>query len=213
MLATMAFSGARSAIVAIPVSLVVIAVWSRSWGYTIAGGALILPLLAAFLIILSSTSTGNFFSSLFSTQEGSTVAHADAMERGLQIIEDEPLGRGLGTSHTVGYQRGTETRLATESWYLQIGVETGVLGMALYSLLIIGATLAALLAYHRVKDPWLRALTLGVGGAGVAFFLVGLVLHVWEAPVIAAVFWVLAGLAARAPQFEEQWAAEEEAAT
>lgn len=209
MLATMAFSGARSAMVAIPIALVVIALWSKSYGLAITGGVLMLPLMAAFLIVFSSGQTGEFFDGLISPNEGSTVAHGNALERSVNLIEDEPLGRGLGTSHTVGFQRGIRESFANESWFLQLGSETGILGMLFYTFMMVGATVTPLLAYNRVKDPWLRALTLGSGGAAVGFLLVGLVLHVWEVPVIAAVFWLLVGIAVRAPQLEEQWKAKE----
>ncbi len=77
---------------------------------------------------------------------------------------------------------------------------------------MLGATIWPLVAYQKVKDPWLRSLTLGVGGAAVGFMLVGAVLHVWEAPVIAAAFWLLVGIAVRAPELEKEWEASEAAA-
>ena len=213
MLATMALSGTRSAILAVPITLGVLILWTKSYGKAIAAGVAMLPVLAILLLIFSSGGTGDWFESLISTEEGSIVAHSDALERSVQVIRDEPLGQGLGSSHTVGFQLGLRESFATESWYLQIGTETGILGMILYSLVIVAATVTPLLAYSKLRDPWLRALALGAGGAGVGFLLVGVVLHVWEAPVIAAVFWLLIGIAVRGQQLEEQWAQEEAEAT
>jgi hypothetical protein len=211
MLATLAWSGTRSAILVIPVSLLLLIVVTKSWGKGLAAGVAAIPLVVAALLVLGQGSTGDWFESLFSTQEGSTNAHTEALERGVRVIRDEPLGQGLGTSHTVGYQLGVRESFATESWYLQLGTETGILGIFLYSLVILGATVAPLLASLKVRDPWLKALALGAGGGGMGFLLVGLVLHVWEAPVIAAVFWLFVGIATRAPQLEEQWIREEAA--
>lgn len=209
MLATLAWSGARSAIITIPISLLVLVMCTRSWGKGLVGAVALIPVVIAGLLVLGQGSTGDWFESLFSTQEGSASAHSEALERGVRVIRDEPLGQGLGTSHTVGYQLAIRESFATESWYLQLGTETGILGIFLYSLVILGATVAPLLASMKLKDPWLRALALGAGGAGIGYLLVGLVLHVWEAPVIAAVFWLLVGIAVRAPQLEAQWDREE----
>lgn len=211
MLAALAFSGTRSAILAVPLVLMPLIVFTKSWGKGLAAGVAAIPLVIVALLVLGQGSTGDWFESLFSTEEGSASAHTDALERGVRVIKDEPLGQGLGTSHTVGYQLGVRESFATESWYLQLGTETGMLGIFLYSLVILGATVAPLLASMKVRDPWLKALALGAGGGAMGFLLVGLVLHVWEAPVIAAVFWLFVGIAARAPQLEEQWIREESA--
>lgn len=209
MLATLAFSGARSAMIVAPISLLLLVACTKSWGKGIAAGVAAIPLLIAALLVLGQGSGANWFESLFSTGEGSTTAHASALDRAVNVIRDEPLGQGLGTSHTVGYQLDIRESFAAESWYLQLGTETGVLGIVVYAIVILGATVGPLLASSKVSDPWLRALTLGAGGGGLGFLLVGLVLHVWEAPVIAAVFWFLVGIAVRAPQLEEEWVSEE----
>lgn len=209
MLATLAWSGARSAIVAAPISLALLVVCTKSWGKGVAASVGAIPLLIVALLVLGQGSTGDWFSSLFSTGEGSASAHTDALERAVSVIRHEPLGQGLGTSHTVGYQLDVRESFATESWYLQLGTEIGIFGIFLYSIVILAATIAPLLAAAKVKDSWLRALALGAGGGGMGFLLVGLVLHVWEAPVIAAVFWLLVGIAVRAPQLEEEWIREE----
>lgn len=51
----------------------------------------------------------------------------------IDLIKDNPMGRGLGTfkNHSARPGRVTQTQLAHES-YLQMGVETGVLGMIVY---------------------------------------------------------------------------------
>ncbi|MEO7665489.1 MAG: O-antigen ligase family protein, partial [Dehalococcoidia bacterium] len=208
MLGTMALSGARSAMIVVTLALGLLTFLSVSWGKSIAIGTAFLVSGVLGLVILTGGIQTSWFSGLVDPDEGSTVAHASALDRSIDLIKEEPLGRGLGTSHTVGYQLGVRESFANESWYLQIASETGILGAFLYSLVILGATIAPLVAYQQVRDPWLRALTLGMAGAAVGYMLVGLVLHVWEAPVIAAAFWLLCGIAVRAPQLEQQWAHE-----
>lgn len=208
MLGTMALSGARSAMVAVPLALGFLTFWAVTWGRSIAIGTSFIVAGILGLVMITGGIQTSWFSGLTDPDEGSTVAHADALDRSIDLIKDEPLGRGLGSSHTVGYQLGIRESFANESWYLQVASETGVLGAFLYSLVIMGATIAPLVAYQQVRDPWLRALTLGVAGAAIGFVLVGLVLHVWEAPVVAAAFWLLCGIAAGAPQLEQRWARE-----
>jgi hypothetical protein len=210
MLGTLALSGARSAMVSVPLALGVLTFWTVSWGKALAVGSAFLVAGVLGIVIMTGGIQTSWFSGLADPGEGSTVAHADALKDSIEIVKHEPLGRGLGTSHTVGYQTGVRESFANESWYLQLATETGILGLVLYSLVIAGATIGSLIAYLQVRDPWLRVLTLGTGGAAIGFMLVGFVLHVWEAPVIAAAFWLLLGIAVRAPQMEREWAEAEE---
>lgn len=209
MLGTIALSGARSAMVVAPLALGVMTFCSVAWGRALFAGTLFLAAGVLGLIILTGGIQSSWFSGLANPDEGSTVAHGSALKESVELIKDEPLGRGLGTSHTVGYQLGVRESFANESWYLQIASETGIASAFLYSLVMLGAIIWPLVAYQKVRDQWLRSLTLGVGGAAVGFTLVGIVLHVWEAPVIAAAFWLLAGIAVRAPEMEQEWEASE----
>jgi hypothetical protein len=207
MIGTMAMSGTRSALLAAPAALAVLTFLTVSYGRAIAIGGIVL-LLGGFAFFAAG-GTIDFFERLASPTEGSALGHRDAVEDSLDIIREEPLGRGLGTSHTVAFQLGLGDSFANESWYLQIATETGVPGAVLYTIVMLLVSIMPLAAFFRCRDPWLRALTLGVGGAGLGFALVGIVLHVWEAPVIAAAFWLLAGVAVRAPDMEREWEAQE----
>lgn len=205
MLGTMALSGARSAMVVAPLALGVMTFWSVTWGRALFAGTLFLAAGVLGLIILTGGIQSSWFSGLANPDEGSTVAHGSALKDSIELVKAEPLGRGLGTSYAVGYQLGIRESFANESWYLQIASETGIISVFLYTFVILGAIGGPLVAYQKVKDPWLRSLTLGVAGAAVGFAIVGIVLHVWEAPVIAAAFWLLVGIAIRAPDLEKEW--------
>lgn len=205
MLATLAMSGARSAMLAAPIGLVLLAFFTVSYGKAFVTVGLVAVLGLAAIVFYSGGIDRQWFNALLSPGEGSAVAHASAMRDSFKIIEEEPFGRGLGTSHTVGYQLRIRSAFANESWYLQLATEIGIAGAALYALIMAAVTIGPLLAYTRIKDYWLRVLTIGAGGAGAGFAMVGLVLHVWEAPVIGAVFWLLAGIATRAIDLESSW--------
>lgn len=208
MLGTLAMSGARSAMLAAPFVLALLAFWTVSYGKAFVAAGAVAVLGVAAIVFYNGGIDRQWFDALLSPGEGSTVAHASAVHNSLKIIEEEPFGRGLGTSHTVGYQLRLRKAFANESWYLQLATEIGIAGAALYALIMAAITIGPLMAYTRLKDYWLRALTIGVAGAGASFATVGLVLHVWEAPVIGAAFWLLAGIATRAVALERSWPAE-----
>jgi hypothetical protein len=47
-----------------------------------------------------------------------------------------------------------------------------------------------------------------VAGAGIGFAVTGAFLQVWEATVVAILFWMIAGIAVRAPEIEREWSEE-----
>jgi len=213
MLAVLAMSGARSALLALPVALgaIVVLTVALPRAYLVVTLTVLAGISA--LVIFAGGLNSGWLSGLFASGEGSRVAHADAIHESIQLVRAQPFGRGLGTSHTVAYQLGLQDTFANESWYLQLATEIGIAGAGLYALIMIVISVAPLAAYLRVRDYYLGVVALGVGGAGIAFALVGIVLHVWETPVIGAVFWLFAGVAIRAEQLEKSWEQAEPPAT
>lgn len=115
----------------------------------------------------------------------STDLHGQAIEKGQQILLDNPMGMGLGTAGPASYQ--TETPIIPESQYLQIGIELGFAGLAMFILLQI------LLAIRLLKTANRSPLATGLlaGLAGVA--TINLALHGWADSSTALVYWTIAG--------------------
>ncbi len=139
---------------------------------------------------------------VLSTNDPSVQGHISSVLTSLEIVREQPLGRGLGTAGQVGQVTGLQDAITNEDWYLQLATEIGVPGAIIFALIILGFGIVAFSQYGRVRDPWLRTLCVGMGGATIGFGLVGFTLHVWEAETISMIFWLFAGMVVRAPSIE-----------
>ncbi|HEX7260151.1 MAG TPA: hypothetical protein VF272_04450, partial [Candidatus Saccharimonadia bacterium] len=125
----------------------------------------------------------------------STEQHGTALQEGLKHVERHPEGQGLGSAGPASF-RG-DTPIIPESYYLQIAIEAGVLGLVLFcsGQILLGLRLWRLSAgslgkYH---EPWLRP---GAGAAVAALTgiaLLNLVLHGWTDSSTALIFWSFTG--------------------
>ncbi len=73
--------------------------------------------------------------------------------------------------------------MLTENWYLQIGVELGIVGMVLFLWLV----LMVIWREVRVRSSFTNALSLALLGVSIA----GLFLHAWEDSAVAYGMWML----------------------
>lgn len=128
--------------------------------------------------LLHSQSTGSAFKS-------SNDGHLLSLEQGISGIKAHPLGGGLGSAGPASFK--SSSTLITENYYLQIAVETGLLGLALF-LAITGLLAKDLLAgrhHSLLAAPCLAAL------AGLS--VINLFLHGWADSSTALIFWGTAG--------------------
>ena len=214
MIGTMGLTVARAPLVGAAVGLIVLVLLSRSFikGAWVAVG--VGAMLVVFLVV-SGYSFG-VFSQLYSNQDSSAEAHTGYINRSLSLVSSHPLGEGLGNGSHVsvlakGLGEGALPSWATETWYLQLGLEMGVLAMIIFAALLLTATCNSLLSGVRIKDAWLRALCLGVAGGGVGYILVSAFHPVWSAVQVSYLFWLFVGIAVRAPRLEAEWDREESA--
>lgn len=69
----------------------------------------------------------------------STYYHLEAYRGAIEFIKESPLGKGIGIAGPASqWALGVDRAIITESSYLQIGVELGILGMILFLVAIIG---------------------------------------------------------------------------
>ena len=85
----------------------------------------------------------------------------------------------------------------------------GVLAMLLFAGMLVLSTGNALLSGVRIRDPWLRALCLGVAGGGAGYMLVSAFHPVWSAVQVSYLFWLFTGIALRAPRLDAEWDADD----
>lgn len=118
----------------------------------------------------------------------SNEARIDHLKDGVRDITHQPLGRGPGTAGPASNRNsGHQSRIA-ENYFLQIGQEAGIIGMAL----IIGMmALVGYELYQRRDDELARILL----ASFVGLTLVNLISHAWTDDTLAYLWWGLAGIA------------------
>jgi hypothetical protein len=118
--------------------------------------------------------------------ESSNYGHRAAMERAVKDIFHHPFGGGAGTAGPQSVYNNNLPRIA-ENYYLQIGQETGLIGLVLFVAITV---LMMLELYRRRTGP--MALALFASLAGIS--LVGLLSHVWADDTLAYIWWGLAAI-------------------
>jgi hypothetical protein len=194
MVGTLTLTITRSAILAVIPVMALTAIVSRSLGklVTIAAVSITLGISALFASHIQPSS----LQQLFNPAEASTVGHENAFFKSVQIIKEQPLGRGLGTAGTIG-QRFYAGSVTNESWYLQLATEMGIVSALTYLLITALLVAVAFWSYFRLRDVRLRILTLGIGGGALGFLIVANFLHAWENTALSMLFWLYAGIVVR----------------
>jgi hypothetical protein len=154
-------------------------------------GAFFFPTVLGLLI-----SVRGYFDTFFwniINRPSSTQGHWERWSDGIAYMVQNPLGLGLGDAGPASarFANPGETGFLPESWYLQVGLESGFLGLAFFItiLILLGMTLL------RAQTEFSRIVFLGL----VAVSSAALFLHSWESAVVSFTFWTLAGVAL-APQ-------------
>ncbi|HSX29873.1 MAG TPA: O-antigen ligase family protein [Candidatus Saccharimonadales bacterium] len=108
------------------------------------------------------------------------------VRRGIDGIMQKPLGHGPGTAGIVSIHN-PGGGLLTENYYVQIGYEVGVVGVAIF----IAGTVWIYLRLMRRGDQWGAILLSSFW----AYVITNMLLHIWSNEAVAAQWWILAGMA------------------
>ena len=212
-LAAVAFAGllwthTRAAFLALPVGLVVLALLRRSRAIaalSLASLAVSIGFVALFPTIGPTTTyTAEELACLrenaadegvatddpFSADESSTASHLRALRDGIETVARHPWGYGLGNAGVSASRTDVDLK-AGESTYTELGVDTGILGLAAFV-----GWLAALGLALRRRSPWLAASLAAVAVLGLQTDVIGI--H-WLSVAVFA----LAGAAVRRPATDE----------
>jgi hypothetical protein len=195
-LATLFFSFSRSAWAGAALSIVVLVYMSklsRKSQKIALGTAAVLVVIAAGLTVAYRHSP-HFQNLVFHTQTHSAVPtssnddHVMALKNGLKDLRRHPLGGGPGSAGPASvYDSGHPVRIA-ENYFLQIGQETGWLGMAMFIVINLGV---GYLLWLRRADP----LALSLFAALIGLTFINLLSHAWTDDTLSYVWWGLAGVA------------------
>jgi hypothetical protein len=121
----------------------------------------------------------------------SNAGHASALKDGLRDMVHHPFGSGPGTAgpasvYNVGQNKAGPN--IAEDYFVQVGQETGWLGLGLFLLINIGV---GYLLWLRRADP----LSLSLFASLIGLSFVNLLSHAWADDTLAYVWWGLAGVA------------------
>ncbi len=148
-LVTLLFSLSRSAWVALAIGLLVSFVYApnkRIWSAGAIGALLVIvPIAWQFHLTDRVVDT-------LTLRDPSAHGKIPSMLQGVQFIQSHPMGAGLGTVGSRTKRFGDTMHLHSESYYVQMGMELGAIGLLLY-LLFVGAAAWTLFAMLRGTAP------------------------------------------------------------
>jgi hypothetical protein len=192
-LAALFYSYSRSAWVGVVLALALLIWWSKNYSLRLrelAIGLAVLMVLAGGVFLLRSNQAAEdtlFHTSSASTSsQSSNEARSSAIKHGLSDVIHEPLGRGPGTAGPASFRNNRTPRIA-ENYYLQIGQEVGLIGMAIFIAINI---LVGMQLWLRCGDPLAKILLASL--IGLTF--VNMVSHAWTDDTLAYLWWGLAGI-------------------
>jgi hypothetical protein len=194
------FTFSRASWIGLVLSLAVL-LWvgltsQRARQLTLIGGAAIIVIAAGSALLLRNNTT--FQNVFLHTQTHSAVntnsnqGHASALSSGLHDLLHNPIGNGPGSAGPASvYNTRAPARIA-ENYFIQIGQETGWIGLALF------VAINGLVGYKL----WQRrhhTLALGLLAALVGITFVNLLSHAWADDTLAYLWWGLAAIAYAVP--------------
>ena len=117
--------------------------------------------------------------------------HILFVENGLRGIAHNPLGHGPGTAGLASIQNPKGSFL-TENYYVQVGYEVGVLGLALFIVVNV-------LLYRGLLKRSNNQVAVALLASFWGYVLTNMLLHMWSGEAVACQWWLLAGLVVAAP--------------
>lgn len=201
-LATLFFSFSRSAWIGAVIALTALGIHRSDRkllkpALMVAGACLVLVAAGLALEWHHSERFQNYF---LHTQDHSAVkttsdqGHLAGLRSGLHDMVHQPFGRGPGSAGPASVYNNNP-RIA-ENYYIQIGQETGWIGLILFVLINLGV---GYVLWLRRRDQ--LALMLFASLIGISF--INLFSHAWTDDTLAYVWWGLAGIAMVPPKKDE----------
>lgn len=99
------------------------------------------------------------------SQDASFIVRLENQARLRTYLKDLPFGAGIGSSSGTAHQLVSNhfaSQIPTDSWYVQIWIETGIVGLSLYLFMIAGIILVGIYNVWRVRDDTLRLLLIAL---------------------------------------------------
>ena len=136
--------------------------------------------------------------------ESSEGEHLSELKSGARSLLDHPQGYGLGNSGSTARRFGVPPR-AGESFYLEVGADTGIVGLALWLAFSALVLHGLFIRVRGAAERFDRRLAAGLLAAAAALSAIAVISDVWGSPWAAYLVWALSGAALTlAPRHAEE---------
>ncbi len=95
---------------------------------------------------------------LHPSQDASFLVRLENQAKLRAYMKDLPFGAGIGSSSDTGARFSPNhfaAQIPPDSWYVELWIETGIVGLSLYLLMIAGIIGVGVRKVWQLKDPWL----------------------------------------------------------
>lgn len=156
-----AVSGTRSALFVLLAGYPAYLLLTRNVSRILAGGAVAAPLLAILMFTHLGDSVYQIYrirTALHPTEDASFMVRLENQQKLRGYLKNLPFGAGIGTSADTGARFSPNhfaAQVPPDSWYVEIWIETGIVGLTLYLLMIVGIIGFGVYKVWQIKDPWL----------------------------------------------------------
>ncbi len=131
-----------------------------------------------------------------------------------QILANPLIGAGYGSTRYLGFGSGSkETRRDVHNGYLELLIETGVIGTILFLVVFYRGGMKGLRLFRASKDPLFRGLGVGLMGVIIGSLLTNITSETWHYLAVTGYFWVLLAMVAVAQGMVEARETEEQPET
>lgn len=193
--AVLSFTYSRSAWLGLLVALVILIFWLVQNKKTRMNLTyLMLACLAIFAITIFLYRNNDLIqNTIFHTDEtsiserSSNTVRTQAITEGLNDIVNEPLGRGVGTAGPASVRNSKSPRIA-ENYFIQIGQEVGLIGLALFITINIMVGWQLWQRHSNLLAQILLASLIGIT-------VINMLSHAWADDTLALIWWGWAGVA------------------
>ena len=155
-------------------------------------GTLILIGLAIYLVVRNVLSYK--FINIFLEHQGSTPERIESLKQAFEIIWKNPAGLGIGKAGLVSLRSPQVDTVIPESWYLQMALELGILGLLVYLGIVVEFFRNLWRKFAQAKDRFYKVLSFGTFLAFIGLAVYSLFLHTWSDISTTLTFWILVGL-------------------
>lgn len=161
-----AVSGTRSALFVLIGGFGAFLILQRKVAPILSSAMVGLPLLAILLYTHIGDSVYQIYrirTALRPTQDESFLVRLENQQRLKRYLADLPFGTGIGSSSGAGVRFTPwhwAAQIPPDSWYVQLWIETGIVGLSVYLFVLAGIILTGVWRLWHLKDPWTITLML-----------------------------------------------------